>query len=336
MTFPPAPPGPPPPGWADPYLHPYGVPPKRPTNGMAVAALVTSLVFAPLGIVFGHISLHQIKRSGEEGRGMAIAGLVIGYLLTTLAILGLILVMVLTLLVVQDAGRNPHYDRGPSYTAAPVPDPSIPPLPEFAPPAGLGAACSYPAADGAPARPAKPPREGRVPTQPSTVEVTIDTDRGAIGVTLDNAKAPCTVNSFVSLAQQGWFDRTTCHRLTANRSLSALQCGDPSGTGRGGPGYTFANEYPTNQYPKGSGALSDPVRYPRGTVAMANAGPDTNGSQFFILYADSMLPPVYTVFGSVDETGMATVDEVAEAGVTGGNLDGAPAQPVTVKSIRLQ
>jgi peptidyl-prolyl cis-trans isomerase B (cyclophilin B) len=75
--------------------------------------------------------------------------------------------------------------------------------------------------------------------------------------------------------------------------------------------------------------------YPRGTLAMANAGPDTNGSQFFIVYQDSRLPPSYTVFGSVDETGLATVDEIAERGVAGGNLDGRPARPVTVESIRL-
>jgi peptidyl-prolyl cis-trans isomerase B (cyclophilin B) len=114
-----------------------------------------------------------------------------------------------------------------------------------------------------------------------------------------------------------------------------LQCGDPSGTGGGGPGYKFANEYPTNQYPKGDPALQKPVLYPRGTLAMANAGPDTNGSQFFLVYKDSQLPPNYTVFGSIDAQGLATLDKIAEAKVAGGGDDGAPATEVTVKSVLL-
>ena len=72
----------------------------------------------------------------------------------------------------------------------------------------------------------------------------MSTNRGDIGIQLDNGKAPCTVNSFASLAQQGYFDGTTCHRLTTDAALGVLQCGDPSGTGTGGPGYRFANEYP--------------------------------------------------------------------------------------------
>ena len=76
----------------------------------------------------------------------------------------------------------------------------------------------------------------------------MSTSRGNIGLQLDNGKAPCTVNSFASLAQQGYFDDTPCHRLTTTPQLGVLQCGDPSGTGTGGPGYRFANEYPTNQY----------------------------------------------------------------------------------------
>jgi peptidyl-prolyl cis-trans isomerase B (cyclophilin B) len=156
-----------------------------------------------------------------------------------------------------------------------------------------------------------------------------------IGLQLDHAKAPCTVNSFVSLAQQGYFDNTPCHRLTDSRSLSVLQCGDPTGRGSGGPGYRFANEYPTNQFRPFDPALKQAVQYPRGTLAMANAGPDTNGSQFFIVYRDSMLPPTYTVFGRVDETGLATVEDIAVAGIAGGADDGKPKKPVTIKSIRL-
>ena len=99
------------------------------------------------------------------------------------------------------------------------------------------------------------------------------TNQGNIGLQLDNAKAPCTVNSFASLAQQGYFNDTPCHRLTTSEGLSVLQCGDPTGKGTGGPGYEFANEYPTDQYQPDDPALQKPVIYPRGTLAMANAGP---------------------------------------------------------------
>ena len=84
-----------------------------------------------------------------------------------------------------------------------------------------------------------------------------------------------------------------------------LQCGDPSGTGTGGPGYRFPNEYPTNQYRLADPAMDVPVLYPRGTLVMANAGPGTNGSQFFLVYRDSILPPTYTVFGTIDDTALA-------------------------------
>ena len=114
-----------------------------------------------------------------------------------------------------------------------------------------------------------------------------------------------------------------------------LQCGDPSGTGTGGPGYRFANEYPTNQYRIADPALHKPVMYPRGTLAMANAGPGTNGSQFFLVYADSMLPPTYTAFGTIDATGLTTLDKIAAAGVEGAGDDGKPAMTVTIDSVRL-
>ena len=95
-------------------------------------------------------------------------------------------------------------------------------------------------------------------------------------------------------------------------------------SGTGGPGYRFPNEYPTNQYRLSDPALTSPVLYPRGTLAMANTGSGTNGSQFFVVYQDSTLPPTYTVFGTVDETGLATVDQIAAAGVQNGADDGRP------------
>jgi peptidyl-prolyl cis-trans isomerase B (cyclophilin B) len=315
------------PGYAPGYPvgYPAGYPPPARTNSMAVASLVCAFLFAPLGVLFGHISLSQIKRSGEQGRALAIAGLVIGYLMTALSILLVVLAVLFAVIVVRTADDMPRQDR---YTASPG---SGQPLPPFVPSQNLGANCQYPATTEPAAKPATPPRTGAVPTNPATVYAGIVTDRGSIGLVLANAKAPCTVNNFASLAQQGFFDGTRCHRLTTG-DLAALQCGDPSGTGTGGPGYRFPNEYPTNQYRLSDPAVQRPVVYPRGTVAMANAGPGTNGSQFFLVYEDSLLPPTYTVFGTVDQTGLATLDAIAAGGVADGGDDGRPATPVAIKS----
>jgi peptidyl-prolyl cis-trans isomerase B (cyclophilin B) len=207
-------------------------------------------------------------------------------------------------------------------------------LPEFVAPEGLGSDCQYPAAEPA-SKPNRAPRSGEVPTEPALVSASMETDQGNIGLQLDNAKSPCTVNSFASLAQQGYFNDTPCHRLTTSDTLGVLQCGDPTGEGAGGPGYQFANEYPTDQYQPDDPALQSPVIYPRGTLAMANAGPGTNGSQFFLVYKDSQLPPNYTVFGTIDETGLATLDKIAAAGVADGGPDGPPKLATTVKSVLL-
>lgn len=158
------------------------------------------------------------------------------------------------------------------------------------------------------------------PTVEGTVKATITANVGRIPITLDAEKAPCTVGSFVSLAEQGYFDGTTCHRLTTE-GISVLQCGDPTGTGSGGPGYSFPDE------------LSGDETYPAGTLAMANAGPDTNGSQFFIVYGETPLPPSYTVFGKVSSAGLKVVRSVAKAGVTGGGSDGPPKKAVKITEV---
>jgi peptidyl-prolyl cis-trans isomerase B (cyclophilin B) len=166
-----------------------------------------------------------------------------------------------------------------------------------------------------------------------TVAATLQTDRGAIPLTLDRATGPCTVESFISLANAQFFDGTPCHRLTAGGSLSVLQCGDPTGTGTGGPGYTVNDEPPTNLAPSPAG--DGTVVYPRGTVAMANTGqPDSGGSQFFLVYADSTLPPSYTAFGTIDQEGLTTLDAIAAAGTdnSNGTGDGAPVTPVTIQT----
>jgi peptidyl-prolyl cis-trans isomerase B (cyclophilin B) len=327
----------PPPAGYGPYPPPYGYygyPQPQPTNGMAIASIVCAFLFAPLGILFGHISLSQIKHTGEEGRGLAIAGLVIGYLVTVATIVVVVASVWFFVLMARNlenlnnlGGDYPHYP-----TASPSPDSQ---LPLFKPPANLGANCIYPATTEPASKPNTPPRSGKVPTDPAQVSASVSTNRGNIGLQLDNGKAPCTVNNFASLAQQGYFDGTSCHRLTTTPLLAVLQCGDPSATGTGGPGYRFANEYPTNQYRLTDPALQSPVVYPRGTLVMANAGPGTNGSQFYLVYQDSMLPPTSTVFGTIDHTGLVTLDKIAGEGVSGGGDDGKPVTNVTITSAQL-
>lgn len=213
----------------------------------------------------------------------------------------------------------------------------VPALPEFTPAVG-SVSCSYPASASAASKDAEPPKtdDGKVPVEAGApVSISMMTDQGPIGLMLENAKAPCAVNSFVSLANQGYFNDTPCHRLTTAAKLHVLQCGDPTGQGTGGPGYSFADEYPATAYPPGDPALRQPVVYPRGTVAMANSGPNTNGSQFFLVYADSQLPPGYTVFGTIQADGLDTLEKIAAAGVANGTEDGAPTTPVIVKSVLL-
>ncbi len=194
--------------------------------------------------------------------------------------------------------------------------------------------CSYPAAAQPAAKENTPPRTDNVPTSDEPLSYSMATTQGNIGLTLNNPESPCTVNSFVSLANQGYFDGTTCHRLTTGAGLQVLQCGDPTGTGSGGPGYQFADEFPADTFAEGDPAAQTPISYPRGTLAMANAGPGTNGSQFFLVYGDSELPPAYTAFGTIDETGLATLDAIAAKGVQGGASDGAPAEPVDITTMQ--
>jgi len=153
---------------------------------------------------------------------------------------------------------------------------------------------------------------------------TLKTSCGDIGIKLDARNAPHTVNSFVFLAQQDYFDHTHCHRLTTS-GIYVLQCGDPTGTGTGGPGYKFDDEY-----------LNDPAiqggTYPAGTLAMANSGPDTNGSQFFLVYQDSQLSAAYTPFGTIT-SGLPILQHIAKDGVSGGGSDGKPADTVVINSV---
>ena len=124
---------------------------------------------------------------------------------------------------------------------------------------------------------------------------TLETNHGEIEIQLEPARSPLAVNNFVFLAGEGYYDGCIFHRVISG---FMIQGGDPTGTGRGGPGYRFRDE------------LEGEGRYGRGTVAMANAGPNTNGSQFFIMHQDGGLPHQYTIFGRVT-SGMEAVDSIA-------------------------
>ena len=149
---------------------------------------------------------------------------------------------------------------------------------------------------------------------------TLHTTQGDIVIHLLASEDPITVNNFVFLAQQGFYNNVPFHRVIKG---FMIQGGDPTGTGAGGPGYTFKDEPVTRDYT-------------RGTVAMANAGPNTNGSQFFIMQADytNRLPKNYTIFGEVTQ-GMDVVDAIASAPVTAGagGEQSRPVNPVLIKSV---
>ena len=152
-------------------------------------------------------------------------------------------------------------------------------------------------------------------------KLVLATNCGEIVIAADAEGAPETVNAMLWLAGEGYFDSTLCHRLVTG-GIKVLQCGDPTATGSGGPGF----ELPDENLP-----AEEDVNYPKGTVAMANAGPGTSGSQFFIVYEDTTLPPSYTIWGEVT-SGLEVVEKVAEAGVAGGGTDGSPAAPIGIES----
>jgi peptidyl-prolyl cis-trans isomerase B (cyclophilin B) len=157
-----------------------------------------------------------------------------------------------------------------------------------------------------------------------TRKFTFETNCGNIVVTTVGAKAPITITQLATLARGGFFNNTLCHRLTT-QGLYVLQCGDPTATGSGGPNFTYRDENLPND------SLNN---YPAGTVAMANSGPGTNGSQFFLVFADTTLGANYTIWGTITE-GLDIVRAIAKAGVKGGGADGAPNQPIAINRVTL-
>ena len=151
-----------------------------------------------------------------------------------------------------------------------------------------------------------------------TYTATLTTSEGVITIALNAKETPITVNNFVDLAKKKFYNNTIFHRVIKG---FMIQGGDPEGTGRGGPGYKFDDE-------KFEGD------YTRGTVAMANAGPNTNGSQFFIMHKDNNLPKNYIIFGKVTK-GFDVVDKIAEGAVEAGGEGSTPKKPVTVESVTI-
>ncbi len=185
--------------------------------------------------------------------------------------------------------------------------------------------CSY-EADGEAAKPLDEPRTTAVPAR-GTVTITLNTSLGEIPMELDRSLSPCAVNAIETMAKSNYFNDTVCHRITGGR-LNVLQCGDPTGTGTGGPGFKFAGEWPVDNSELDQ---NTPMVYPKGSIAMANpSDPDANGSQFFLNWADSELPPQYTILGSMTDEGTATVADIATNGIEGGLSDGSPAKEVRI------
>ena len=154
---------------------------------------------------------------------------------------------------------------------------------------------------------------------------TFTTNCGEIVIQANGKGAPITVTALAALANGGFYNKTLCHRLTTN-IIYVLQCGDPTGTGMGKPNFSYRDE----NLPQ-----AVQTNYPAGTVAMANSGANTNGSQFFIVYEDTSMDPDYTIWGRVTK-GLEIVRAIAEAGVADGSTNGMPKQTIAIERVRVR
>lgn len=253
------------------------------------------------------------ERRVRRQRNWKIAGIVA----LVLAGAALVYVIVNAAMGDDDATPAPAITAEPSASASPAP--TAGPTPEPADPDPAPTASDDWASS--PVAPSPALAENR------TWNVVLDTNQGVIEMELDGASAPQAVASFVALAGQDFFDATECHRLVTG-GIFVLQCGDPTGTGTGGPAYRYG---PIENAP------ADDL-YPAGTLAMARVGGngESMGSQFFIVYDDSRIPSDgaggYTVFGVVT-SGLAIVEQIAQAGTDSGGSDGRPVQPVIINEV---
>ena len=261
----------------------------------------------------------QLVRRAERARRRKIVG--VGVTVGAVVVVAGLVVFLTT----RGGGDSPS-SASPPTSAAPTSEVQIPTqrVTEAARPTPLPnpTKCDYPASTTQQAgKPATIPNGKNVPST-GTVNVTLKSTAGDIPVTLDRALAPCTVNSFLSLINQNFYTDTSCHRL-GTEGLQMLQCGDPTGSGMGGPGYTIPDE----NFPQ--------LTYGRGILAMAKTSqPNSGGSQFFMVYGDAQLDPNYTVFGSISDAGLQVLDKVARDGVDPASAaqsqdgTGAPKTPV--------
>lgn len=212
----------------------------------------------------------------------------------------------------------------PGSSASPSVSDSVSPSTSTSPAAG---GCVYTKSGAPPSKVIEPPTydKAKAASYRKPFTATLKTSLGDITIAMAADKAPCTTNSFRHLATAKYYDLTMCHRLTT-QTIFVLQCGDPSGTGQGGPGYGFGVE----------NAPAD-GKYPAGTVAMARTSdPNSNGSQFFLVYKDTDLPDPngYTIFGTITK-GLDVVQKVADAGTTETTGDGPPKQKLTIETVTI-
>lgn len=260
-----------------------------------------------------HKQLEQRQLDEARRRRTTLITSVVG----TIAVIVVVIVLIATL--GGNSGKKTPAAGSGTTAAATTPAASTP-----VSAAATTAAASYPCTwtkSGTAARTVALPST-TTPPKTGTAVVTVKTSQGQLTFTLNRAEAPCTVASFLSLISQKYYNDTPCHRLTTS-GIYVLQCGDPTGTGTGGPGYTIPDEYKSSD------------TFPSGVLAMANTGqPHTGGSQFFIVYKDTDLPPQYTIFGKVT-AGLDVITKVAAKGSdnSNGTGDGHPKLPITITSM---
>ncbi|WP_158889828.1 peptidylprolyl isomerase [Amycolatopsis anabasis] len=264
----------------------------------------------------------QLARRAERAKRRRIIG--VGVTVGAVVIVAGLVVFFAT----RDSGDNASASptNSPETTPPPVQIPTErAAMPKRPQPLPNPVSCEYAASQGEPAaKQVNTPPGGQISSS-GTVNATIKTTVGDIPLTLDRALAPCTVNSFISLAKQGYYTDTECHRL-GTEGLQMLQCGDPKGDGTGGPGYTIKDE----NFPE--------LKYGRGILAMAKTqAPNSGGSQFFMVYGDAQLPPDYTVFGSISDDGLKVLDKIARDGIdpaaAGQDGTGKPKTPVKFTAV---
>ncbi len=252
---------------------------------------------------------------------------------TVLIVVGVVVAVIIGFVAIGLAVNGSSQSSAASTpSSTPVKTPSSPTTPAApttppasTPPANLPALHCQPA----PPKPAKPQQFAKAPSpslaQDSTWRATLNTNCGAIVMDLEGRLAPQTVSSFIFLSEQKFYNDSPCHRLTTT-GLYVLQCGDPTGTGSGGPGYGYGIE----------NAPAD-GQYPTGTVAMARTeDPNSNGSQFFIVYSNTTLPTTgggYSIFGKVVK-GLPIVQALAAKGLASDGT--APAQPISILTVALK